>query len=144
MSQENPAEPLCPSASDMFRSWRKGGYVADQYTILIVEDDFLIAMELGERLTDMGYALLGPAHTLEAAEALLAEKTPDAALLDANIDGKSSVDLGAKLAALGVPVAFCTGYDEVKNLPPSLKHAPVLVKPIGDHVLMGALKQLVV
>jgi len=116
--------------------------MADHYTILVVEDDALIAMEMGERLADMGYVVMGPAETLEAAEAAIAKAKPDAALLDANIAGRSSVDLGAKLAAMGVPVAFCTGYDDVKNLPDSLKHAPVLVKPVGDHALIGALKQL--
>ncbi|MEZ6023055.1 MAG: response regulator [Hyphomonadaceae bacterium] len=116
--------------------------MSDRYAILVVEDDMLISMEMGERLTDMGYDVVGPAQSLEAAEAAIAARKPDAALLDANIAGASSVELGAKLAGMGVPVAFCTGYDSVKNLPPSLQHAPILTKPISDHDLQTALKRL--
>jgi DNA-binding response OmpR family regulator len=116
--------------------------LADKYRILIVEDDVLIAMELGERLGDMGYEVMGPAHTLDEAKSLLAVAQPDAALLDANLNGESSVPLGAALAARGVPLAFCTGYDAIKNLPPELAHAPVLTKPIGEADLIAGLKRL--
>lgn len=117
--------------------------MAERAKILIVEDDALIAMELGERLDEMGYGVLGPAHSLEDAAALLAGEAPAAALLDANLDGKSSVPLGAALAARGVPVAFCTGYDSVKGLPPELAAAPVLTKPISDQKLAETLKLMV-
>lgn len=103
----------------------------------------MIAMELGERLEEMGYAVLGPAQNLTDAHALAASgEAPHAALLDAKLGDETSVGLGAALAAQGVPVAFCTGYDEVKNLPPELKSAPVLTKPISDVKLAGALKQM--
>ena len=116
--------------------------MGDRHKILVVEDDALIAMEMGERLEDFGYAPLGPAGTIEAAETLLRDERPAAALLDANLAGVSSVPLGAKLAAMGVPVAFCTGYDAIKNLPPELARAPILTKPISDDALSAALKTL--
>lgn len=116
--------------------------MSNSFKILIVEDDALIAMELSERLEEMGYQVLGPAMTLAEAEAAAAAERPDAALLDANLAGQSSVPAGAALAARGVPVAFCTGYDEVKNLPPELKSAPVLTKPVSDEKLAATLKQM--
>jgi CheY-like chemotaxis protein len=122
---------------------RSGREVSDRYRILVVEDDALIAMELGERLEDMGYAILGPAATVAEAEKLVAGQKPDAALLDSNLAGVSSTDLAAALASQGVPVAFCTGYDSIKNLPPELKAAPILTKPIADADLLKVLKQLI-
>ncbi|WP_395646006.1 response regulator [Terricaulis sp.] len=110
--------------------------------ILVVEDEALIAMELGERLGDLGYDVLGPAMTLDEADRLVADMKPDAALLDANLNGKSSVDLGAKLAAMGVPVAFCTGYDVIKNLPPALARATILTKPISEDALASAVRAM--
>jgi DNA-binding response OmpR family regulator len=110
--------------------------------ILVVEDDALIAMELEERLAEMGYAVVGPAHTIAEAEALIVSDTPDAALLDANVAGHSSVGIGAVLAERGVPVAFCTGYDAVKNLPPSLAKALVLTKPLTDAELRAGIEKL--
>jgi DNA-binding response OmpR family regulator len=111
--------------------------------ILVVEDDALIAMELEERLGELGYDVIGPALTLEAAEKSVAKQRPDAALLDANLAGRSSVGLGAALFAQGVPIAFCTGYDQIKDLPPELAATPVLTKPISDADLVAGLKKLV-
>lgn len=102
----------------------------------------LIAMELGERLAEMGYAVLGPAHSIAEAEAILVRETPDGALLDANLDGVSSVSLGVTLYAKGVRVAFCTGYDRVKDVPPELSKALVMTKPVSEADLKGGLDKL--
>lgn len=112
------------------------------HKILVVEDDALIAMELAERLIDLGHAVLGPAHSIPEAEALIAKERPDSALLDANLAGQSSVSLGMVLIGRGVPVAFCTGYDRVKGAPPELANAPVLVKPYSDAELRATLAKL--
>jgi DNA-binding LytR/AlgR family response regulator len=109
---------------------------------LVVEDDALIAMELAERLTDLGHAVLGPAHSVSEAEAVIASNRADAALLDANLAGQSSVDLAVRLVGQGVPVAFCTGYDRVKGAPPEVADAPVLTKPYSDAELKDTLAKL--
>ncbi len=116
--------------------------MSDQYKILLVEDDALIALELSERLADMGYLVLGPARSIGEAEAVLAQQMPDAALLDANLDGVSSVPLAVKLVELAVPFAFCTGFDRIKDLPPLLECVPVLSKPLSDAALIAGLKRL--
>ena len=118
------------------------GNMAGHLKVLIVEDDALIAMELEERLSELGYLVLGPAATVEDADAIIAKQRPDAALLDANLAGVSSVPLGAKLVAQGVPIAFCTGYDKIKNAPPELAAVPILTKPISDADLVAGLKKL--
>lgn len=110
--------------------------------ILIVEDDLLIAMELAERLADLGHEVLGPAHSIADAEALIARERPRCALLDANVAGQSSVALGVMLTEMGVPLAFCTGYDEIKNLPPALAQAPLMTKPISDADLRAGVSKL--
>jgi DNA-binding response OmpR family regulator len=110
--------------------------------VLIVEDDALIAMEMAERVEDFGYAVLGPAHSLEEADAAIAAERPAVALLDANLAGKSTVDLGVKLDGMGVKIAFCTGYDHVKGLPKHLAKTLVLMKPISDADLKAALEKL--
>lgn len=110
--------------------------------ILVVEDDALIAMELEERLGDFGYQVIGPAANIAAAQQAVRGERPDIALLDANLAGESSVGLGAELARLGVRIAFCTGYDRIKDMPPELAGAPILTKPISDAVLQDALRKL--
>lgn len=120
----------------------KAADVGERRKILVVEDDVLIAMELGERLNDMGYDVIGPCYTLEDAAEQIAAQRPDAALLDANLGGNSSVELGVSLVNQGVPVAFCTGYDVIKNAPAPLAKAPILTKPMADSALRNALKQM--
>jgi DNA-binding response OmpR family regulator len=110
--------------------------------ILVVEDDALIAMELGERLAELGHTVIGPAHSIAEAEALIARDRPDAALLDANLAGQSSVPLGVVLVERGVRVAFCTGYDRIKNLPPSLANVPFLTKPVSDADLRNCIAKI--
>lgn len=110
---------------------------------MVVDDDALIAMELGERLAEMGFEVLGPAHSISEAEAVLARETPDAALLDASLaGGVSSVPIGIMLHSKGVPLAFCTGYDRVKDAPPELATAPVLTKPVSDADIKNCLDKL--
>lgn len=110
--------------------------------IFLLEDDALIAMDLAERIESLGLEVLGPASTLEEADQLLSGRRPDAALLDANVHGKSSVVLAERLHADGVPLAFCTGYEAIAGLPSTLKRAPLLRKPISDDQLEQATRAL--
>lgn len=109
--------------------------------ILIVEDDALIAMELEERIAALGYDVVS-ADTIEAAETLAEAEKPDAALLDANIRNQSSAALAGRLAAKGVRVAFCTGYDRIAGLSPELADAPIVQKPVVDTDLKKALERI--
>lgn len=110
--------------------------------VLILEDDALIALDLEDRVRSMGFDVIGPAGSLEEATALIENQTPDAALLDGNINGKSSVDFAALLSERGVPIIFCTGYDKIAGLPDALKSAPTLCKPISDDALEKVLRAI--
>jgi DNA-binding response OmpR family regulator len=110
--------------------------------ILVVEDDPQVAGEMCERLETLGYGFLGPAGTLDDAACIIAQHTPDAAVLDGTLAGRSSVPLAIKLAAQGIPVVFCTGADFIRNLPQELAKAPVLTKPISNALLAAALKSV--
>jgi|CXWL01.1.fsa_nt_gi DNA-binding response OmpR family regulator len=110
--------------------------------ILLVEDDPDFAGDLAERVGALGYRVLGPAPSLGAADALLADATPDAALLDGVLDGLSSAPLASALAARGVPFAFVTGDDRIVGLAKELKRTPLLTKPVSEKVLAETLRAL--
>ena len=55
--------------------------------LLIVEDELLIALELQSIVEQLGGTVVGPAGSVEGALQLLADTTPNAALLDANLRG---------------------------------------------------------
>lgn len=95
--------------------------------VLIVEDAVLLALELETGLSDAGARVIGPAYELEEAMALLDQEI-DAAVLDANLNGRSVTPVAEALAARGVPFVFATGYGEAGGAP-SGYDAPIIRKP---------------
>jgi CheY-like chemotaxis protein len=84
--------------------------------ILVVEDEYLIAMELSDRLAAAGAQVIGPVGTIREALSLIAEQGAklDGATLDINVRGTLVFPVADELRGLGVPFVFCTGYDQQK------------------------------
>ncbi|WP_309603976.1 HWE histidine kinase domain-containing protein [Phenylobacterium sp.] len=107
--------------------------------VLIVEDAVLLAMELETGLADAGARVIGPAYELEEALAML-DQPIDAAVLDANLNGRSVAPVAQALAARGVPFVFATGYGEVAG--PGGFDAPVIRKPYDVTQVAAAVADL--
>lgn len=77
--------------------------------ILIVEDEFLVALDLCRNLAALGFDTLGIAPDAQTAFQLADEK-PDIALVDVNLrDGETGPGIGRKLAnEYGAVVLFLT------------------------------------
>jgi len=95
--------------------------------VLIVEDAVLLALELETGLSEAGAEVVGPAYELEEAMALL-DRPIDAAVLDANLNGRSVTPVAEALARRNVPFVFATGYGETGGAPGGFE-APVIRKP---------------
>ena len=97
--------------------------------LLIVEDEFLLAMELADAVEEMGAeiaALTGRlSEAMEAADALI-----DGALIDVQLGNEKSFPLVEKLNAAGIPLILMTGYD-VNVLPEAMRQHPRLTKPFS-------------
>ncbi|MCB5205443.1 hypothetical protein LH464_23585 [Neorhizobium sp. T786] len=63
----------------------------DRKSVLVVEAEFLIAMELEIALTDGGFDVLGPAASVDHALELLSSQRPHAAVLGVTL-GKEKGD----------------------------------------------------
>jgi CheY-like chemotaxis protein len=99
--------------------------------ILVVEDDFLIAMDIKEAIERLGGHVVGPIGRLEQAHALARREVFDAAILDVKLDGDVTFPLAEELLMRGVPIALATGYD-LASLPEKFHHVPHLRKPFHD------------
>jgi len=76
----------------------------------VVEDEFLIAMELEQTLRRAGYRVLGPAPSVGRALELLRHERPDAAILDVNLAGERVTPVAGVLRAMAVPFVLTSGY----------------------------------
>jgi CheY-like chemotaxis protein len=110
-------------------------------TVLIVEDEALVALDLALVLRDLGCVVLGLAADSAQALALLRQQRPDAVLLDLGLRDGFALALVEALAAADVRYVLTTGYD-CELLEPALRHAPRLGKPFGQEELRQALLQV--
>ncbi|TIQ25766.1 MAG: response regulator, partial [Mesorhizobium sp.] len=77
--------------------------------ILVVEDTFLVALDLSDELTDAGCDVVGPAPSVQEALEQIDGVELDGAVLDVNLHGERSFPLAEHLAARDVPFVFLTG-----------------------------------
>jgi CheY-like chemotaxis protein len=76
--------------------------------ILVIEDEFLIGLEIHSLLAEAGFGVVGPATTVPAALKHISEGNFDAALVDANLGGHSIDGVTAALADRGTPFILVT------------------------------------
>jgi DNA-binding response OmpR family regulator len=112
-------------------------------SVLVVEDDALLAYALAGNLRDGGFRVIGPAASLAVAHRLLADNKIDVACLDVRLgEMETSVPLAHSLAALGIPFVFLTAYP-VAYLPIDMRDRPKLEKPFEPNALVDRLADLV-
>lgn len=78
--------------------------------VLVVEDNYLLAMDLVDELEAANAVVVGPCSTLSDAGLQVAHS--DLAILDVNLGGENTFHLADRLKALDVPYVFFTGYDK--------------------------------
>jgi len=108
--------------------------------VLIVEDALLLSLELEAGLEEAGAKVIGQAANVEEAMALL--HTPmDAAVLDANLNGRSVTPVAQALADRGVPFIFATGHGDDHWAPQGFS-APFIRKPYDVTQVAAALAEV--
>jgi CheY-like chemotaxis protein len=95
--------------------------------ILVVEDEYLIAVSLQDALETAGSIVVGPVPSDDKALQIIdSEAHIDAAVLDVNLGGALSYGVADKLIARKIPFIFTSGYEDnglrsrysgVKNCP---------------------------
>jgi CheY-like chemotaxis protein len=106
--------------------------------ILIVEDEMLLALDLEELLGSWGAKVLGPVSNVPKALALLLDEKPDAATLDMNLSGVSSLPIAIELAARKIPFVVVSGYNNADTRDDAFQNARFVNKPFKDSELLTA------
>jgi len=106
--------------------------------ILVVEDEFLIALDIAAVLEQAGLAVVGPAGTVGDALHALEQGDVHGALLDAHLAGEPVGRVADALKARNIPFAFVSGYGR-EQLPAAHRNAALVKKPFTDRDLLAAI-----
>jgi len=114
-------------------------------SVLIVEDESIVAFNLQRALTRLGYTV--PAFVANGEEAVrTAERTrPDAVLMDIRLQGSlDGIGAAERLAAQSIPVVFVTSHSDDETLERARATRPYgfLVKPVQERELHAALQMV--
>jgi CheY-like chemotaxis protein len=104
--------------------------------ILVVEDEFLIALDIAGALEQGGLVVIGPLASISDALEALKQEVVDGALLDANLGGQPVGRIADALLARKVPFAFVSGYGR-DQLPSQHRGAPLVRKPFTGADLLA-------
>jgi DNA-binding NtrC family response regulator len=106
--------------------------------ILLVEDSWQLGNAMKRLLRVLGADVAGPAATIVDAERLVAEGTPDVAIVDVNLrDGERANSLIDRLHEQRIPVVVITGYTAIS--PPPGKIEAILQKPVSVEKFLAVL-----
>jgi CheY-like chemotaxis protein len=106
--------------------------------VLVVEDEYLVAMDMSAYLEAAGAQVIGPASNVNAALEVVGRSELDGAILDVNLRGEMAYPVADALAARGIPFVFTTGYD-ARMVPPRFAGVTRCEKPTTPEAISRAL-----
>ena len=114
--------------------------------ILVVEDEALIAMDIKEKLVDMGYDVLKITDNGADAIKIAEELKPDIVLMDIVIKGSMDGIEAAEIIweKFRIPSLFLTAYNSDSVIKRARKFNPIdfLLKPFDDNELQAAILEM--
>lgn len=117
------------------------GQVLTGTEILVVEDEFYLARELKAMIESAGGRVAGPFPDGRSAVARIADRRPDCAVIDVNLEEGISYVAADTLVERAIPFIFLTGYDAA-SLPARFAAVGRVEKPADLARLLEALQML--
>jgi CheY-like chemotaxis protein len=111
--------------------------------ILIIEDEMLIAVDLGEIVERLGHAVVASVDTAAKAIQAASEHRPDLILADIQLaDGSSGIDAITEiLSAISVPVVFITAFPDRLLTGERPEPTFLITKPYLEQTVQAAVSQ---
>lgn len=94
----------------------------------VVEDESVTGLDIQHRLEAAGFEVVGPMMTVDSALQAAEKAHFDAAVLDANLNGRNASPVACALSDKRVPFAVLSGFSR-EYLPLALSNAPLIAKP---------------
>lgn len=111
--------------------------------ILIVEDEFLVAMTIEEILLEAGHEIVGLVATGEEAIQAGASLRPDLVLMDIRLVGQmTGIEAALELSEKGIPSLFATSHSDQGTRASGERANPVgwLAKPFSEAEVVSAVE----
>lgn len=105
---------------------------------LVIEDEIMQAMLLGEMLTEMGGIVSETAYAFDQARSAIYKDAFDCAVLDINLSGTLSFPIAETLKVRGIPFVFCTAFSQGVDVFPSASEIATVDKPVQPEELLEA------
>lgn len=112
-------------------------------TVLLLEDQLLIAIDVEQMLAAEGVARVESTATCAEALRELEKFAPDVAVLDVNLGAENSLPVAQELLSRRIPFIFATGYGDSTMIPKALAAVPVVRKPYDGKSLATAIVKVI-
>ena len=105
--------------------------------VLILEDEFLIAMDVEQLCRESGAEDVFIVRSLQELEG---GEMPDfdVAIVDLMLSGVSTLDFARQIYDRGVPFVFASGYSDLQEITEKFPSVSVVGKPYAGEDLIGA------
>jgi DNA-binding response OmpR family regulator len=117
-----------------------------KHTILIVEDEALITLQIMEILTGAGYDVIGAlTRGEEVLEEIGVSRPPDLIFMDVGLMGElNGIETARAIRERSeVPIIFITAYEDEKTMTEirDISHSWYIPKPFEDKNILEAIEQ---
>jgi DNA-binding response OmpR family regulator len=109
-------------------------------TVLVVEDDLLLAMDLETTLVGAGAVVVDICRSLPKAIARADADDFAVAVLDFSLGSDSVTPLARRLARRDVPFILYTGLQRAEPVLMEWRDYPIVEKPASPHMLVSAIR----
>ncbi|MDY9923452.1 response regulator [Methanobacterium sp.] len=116
-------------------------------SIMLVEDEIIVAADVKNRLENMGYSVLGIFDTGEEAIQKAGELKPSLVLMDIVLKGEmDGIDAAQNIRELyDIPIIYLTAYSDEKTLERAKVTEPFgyVLKPFEDREIQSAIEMAI-
>ena len=112
-----------------------------QKTVLVVEDEFIIALDLSETVRDLGHRVEGPYANKDHAFIAIDQEMPDVAILDVMTADGEVFPLADALTEAGVPIIFHSGHVTPREIAERYPNAMAASKPCPPAMLIQMIEK---
>ena len=108
-------------------------------SVLLIENEPLISLDLCNTLVEAGYQVIGPANTVAGALFLLRQHKPDFAILDILLSDGPCTEVARQLQRLHILFLIYSGYGRHSVEIDGFSDVPWLAKPAQPSEIIGSI-----